>query len=75
MTDDRLTHVQTEVPLLQPPTAPRSNFSCFHWLSVCSFVLLLVATTMFALLHFHIIPTPGHQVGALIKDHANRLIL
>ncbi|PIO04598.1 hypothetical protein AB205_0083410 [Aquarana catesbeiana] len=56
-----LTQVQSEVPLLQPPAAPRSNFSCFHWLSVCSFVLLLVATTIFALLHFQIIPTPGHQ--------------
>ncbi|KAM5146608.1 tumor necrosis factor-like [Mantella aurantiaca] len=55
-----LTQVQTEVPLLQPP-APKSNFSFFHWLSVCSFVLLLVATTVFALLHFQIIPTPGNQ--------------
>ncbi|XP_072286622.1 tumor necrosis factor-like [Pyxicephalus adspersus] len=55
-----LTQVQSEVPLLQPAT-PRSNFSCFHWLSVCSFALLLVATTVFALLHFQIIPTPGKQ--------------
>ncbi|XP_068105497.1 tumor necrosis factor-like [Hyperolius riggenbachi] len=57
-----LTQVQTEVPLLQPPTAaPRRSLSCFHWLSIFSFALLLVATTVLALLHFRIIPTPGNE--------------
>ncbi|KAM9323897.1 tumor necrosis factor [Gastrophryne carolinensis] len=55
-----LTQVRSEEPLLQQP-APRSRISCFHWLSIASFALLLLATIVLALLHFQIIPSPGSQ--------------
>ncbi|CAJ0936873.1 unnamed protein product [Ranitomeya imitator] len=51
-----LTQVRSEEPLLQ--SVQRSRTSCIHWLSIGSFVLLLGATIILALLHFQIIPTP-----------------
>ncbi|XP_044162390.1 tumor necrosis factor-like [Bufo gargarizans] len=50
-----LTQVRSEEPLLQ--NVQRSRTSCFHWLSVCSFVLLLGTTIILALLHFEVIKT------------------
>lgn len=47
-----LTQVRSEEPLLQ--NVQRSRTSCFHWLSVVSFVLLLGATIFLALLHFNV---------------------
>ncbi|XP_069798907.1 tumor necrosis factor-like [Dendropsophus ebraccatus] len=51
-----LTQVRTEEPLLQN-VPQRSRTSCCHWVSICSFVLLLGATVILALLHFKIITT------------------
>ncbi|XP_073494125.1 tumor necrosis factor-like [Phyllobates terribilis] len=51
-----LTQVRSEEPLLQ--NVQRSRTSCIHWLSIGSFILLLGATIILALLHFQIIPTP-----------------
>ncbi|XP_073404930.1 tumor necrosis factor-like [Dendrobates tinctorius] len=51
-----LTQVRSEEPLLQ--NVQRSRTSFIHWLSIGSFVLLLGATIILALLHFQIIPTP-----------------
>ncbi|XP_056395346.1 tumor necrosis factor-like [Hyla sarda] len=50
-----LTQVHVEEPLLR--NVQTSRTSCFHWLSIASFVLLLGATIFLALLHFKIIPT------------------
>lgn len=50
-----LTQVRSEEPLLQ--NVQRSRTSCFHWLSIISFVLLLGATVFLALLHFNVFKT------------------
>ncbi|XP_063791813.1 tumor necrosis factor-like [Pseudophryne corroboree] len=51
-----LTQVRTEEPLLLQPVQ-RSRTTWYHWLSICSFIILLGATIILALLHFQIIPT------------------
>ncbi|KAM4018897.1 tumor necrosis factor-like [Anomaloglossus baeobatrachus] len=51
-----LTQVRSEEPLLQ--NVQRTRTSCIHWLSIGSFILLLGATIILALLHFQIIPSP-----------------
>ncbi|XP_063289333.1 tumor necrosis factor-like [Pelobates fuscus] len=38
---------------------PKQRFC--HWLGICSFVLLLVATVILALLHFEILPRPAKK--------------
>ncbi|KAM3910692.1 tumor necrosis factor-like [Leptodactylus fuscus] len=56
-----LTQVRTEEPLLHNVQDARRRTSCIHWLSVGSFVLLLGATTILALLHFKIIQLPSEK--------------
>ncbi|KAG8537966.1 hypothetical protein GDO81_023499 [Engystomops pustulosus] len=54
-----LTQVRSEEPLLQ--NVQRSRTSCFHWLSICSFVILLGTTLLLALLHFKVIKTENQD--------------